>query len=319
MSLYYLIPAGCVVGVYLIRKLREYQWGWVRNNASLKGKIFIITGANTGLGYETALALTKRQATVIMACRSLDRANEAKDKIRRETNEGTVIVLRLDLASFESIRAFVTKIKTDYPKFDCLINNAGLAVTSNQKTQENFELTFGTNHLGHFLLTELLKENIKANNSRIVVVSSTLHQRGNIDFPNLGKFYPQPPSRRNNQYYNDSKLMNFYFSRELYKMGYDVHVLCPGLCFTDFFRDYNRKWYHWIMFAPIVWLMLRSAKQGAQNIIYCATDSSNTPEKNPATGYFIRSLKQDKSKLNFDDTVSRRLWEHSLKLCGLEV
>lgn len=89
--LFVLIPAGAVVVVYLIRKIREYQWGWVRNNSSLKDKIFIITGANTGLGYETTKALIKRQATVIMACRSEEKCKEAIDLIRQESKEGTMV------------------------------------------------------------------------------------------------------------------------------------------------------------------------------------------------------------------------------------
>lgn len=91
--LFVLIPAGAVVAIYLIRKIREYQWGWVRNNSSLKDKIYIITGANTGLGYETTKALIKRQATVIMACRNEEKCKEAIDLIRRESTEGTMVCL----------------------------------------------------------------------------------------------------------------------------------------------------------------------------------------------------------------------------------
>lgn len=249
------------------------------------------------------------------------------------------VVLRLDLSSFNSIKEFTDKIKASHPKFDCLINNAGMAVHGNQTTADGFEIHFATNHLGHFLLTELLKENILKNAVRIVVVSSLMHQRGKIDFDNLGKCVITNNTRSSNAYYNDSKLANFYFARELYKKGFDVHVLCPGLCKTDFFRDYNPKWYHYVMFSPIVWLMLRSSEQvtfsniwvcltdalhyaccllqGAQNIIHSATDNENTDTKNPYTGYMVRNLKQTKSKFEFDDLTSVRLWEESVKMCGL--
>lgn len=170
--------------------------------------------------------------------------------------------MKLNLSSFDSIKEFVKNLKTTYPKFDCLINNAGMAVQTNQYSTDNIEITFATNHLGHFLLTSLLDENIKAASSRVVVVSSMMHQRGHINFEKLGKCIENGQStRRTNTYYNDSKLANFYFARELYKRGTDVHVLCPGLCNTEFFRDYNPKWYHYILFSPVVWLMLRSAKQ----------------------------------------------------------
>lgn len=137
-----------------------------------------------------------------------------------------------------------------------------MAIQTNQCTNENLELTFATNYLGPFLLTELLKENIIAGSSRVVIVSSLMHQRGHINFENLGKcVVTENASRRSNTTYNDSKLANFYFARELYKKGIDAHVVCPGLCNTDFFRDYNPKWYHYVIFSPVVWLMLRSAKQ----------------------------------------------------------
>lgn len=144
------VGVGLAGVIYMIRKMREYKWGWVTSTDSLKNKIFIITGCNTGLGFETARALAKRDATIIMACRSLDKANEAIKRIRQETGAGELIALELDLASFESIRKFVEKIKSDYQKFDCLINNAGLSVKDCQLTKENFELHFGVNHLGEF-------------------------------------------------------------------------------------------------------------------------------------------------------------------------
>lgn len=167
----------------------------------------------------------------------------------------------MDLSSFDSIKTFASKINKEYANFDCLINNAGLAVREKQFTKENYEIHFGVNHLGHFLLTNLLKDKIRENNSRIVVVSSLMHQSGVIDFDNLGKWNDEYSRRRTNGHYNNSKLANFYFARELYKKGFDCHVLCPGLCHTDFFRNYNPKWYHYLLFSPIVWLMLRSAEQ----------------------------------------------------------
>lgn len=250
-----------------------------------------------------------------MACRSLDKANEAVEKIRRHTSNGKMIPLTLDLSSFDSIKSFATEIKSSFDSFDCFIQNAGLAVNGEQYTKEGFEVHFGVNYLGHFLLTDLLKEEIDKNNSRLVIVSSRMHEKGTIDFENLGK-YLAPKSRTNNLY-NNSKLMNFYFARELFEKGYDAHVLCPGLCHTDFFRNYNPKWYHYIMFSPIALWYLRSAPQGAQNIIFCATENENGPFRNPSTGYYIKDLKQCKSKIKFSEEISKRLWENSLKLCRI--
>lgn len=316
---YFAIPVASVAVIYIIRRIRVWQWGRIRNRYSLAGKTYIVTGANTGLGFETTKALVNRDATVIMACRSLERADKAIGAIRKQTIKGTMIACHLDLASFESIVDFVQNIKENYPNFNCLINNAGLAMPdSKQTTAEGIELHFGTNHLGHFLLTRLLQDRIQANRARIVVVSSLLHQRGCIDFATLGKCVDKEGviSKANNLLYNNSKLANFYHARELYKRGFDAHVLCPGLCHTDFFRDYNPRWYHYIMFAPVVWLLLRSAEQGSENIVFAATDNVNTDEKNPATGYFIRNLKQTKSKVQFDDKIGTRLWTESEKFCS---
>lgn len=219
--------------------------------------------------------------------------------------------MQLDLSDFASVRRFAAQLQTLHPRFDCLINNAGLAVQTSQTAPGGVELTWATNHLGHFLLTRQLDAAIRAHGTRVVIVSSALHQRGHIDFDNLGGFTEAPLNRGRNPYYNDSKLANFYMGREMYRKGYDVHVLCPGLCHTDFFRDYEPRWYHYVLFAPVVWLMLRSAEQGAGNIVYCATDNVNTEAKNPATGYYVRSLRQDKSKYAFSDAVSERLWAES--------
>uniref|UniRef100_A0A1L8E4V6 Putative dehydrogenase with different specificities related to short-chain alcohol dehydrogenase n=1 Tax=Nyssomyia neivai TaxID=330878 RepID=A0A1L8E4V6_9DIPT len=317
MSLFYLlIPVGVSATLYVVRKLRVRHFGWVRNNSSLKDRIFVITGANTGLGYETARALVRRHATVIFACRNLDRAQEAITAIRKETENGQMIPMELDLASFDSIRAFATKLKAEYPNFDCLINNAGLAVQTEQYTKENFEMHFGVNHLGHFLLTSLLSDVIKRNKSRVVVVSSKMHEKASIDFENLGRWLAPRPREKTNRHYNESKLANFYFAKELYRKGYDAHVLCPGLCHTDFFRDYNPKWYHYVLFSPIAWWYLRSAEQGAQNIIHCATDNINTSEKNPGNDYLVVNVKQTKSKGHIREEDSVRLWTESEKLIG---
>lgn len=313
------IPFATVAFIYIVRRIRVWQWGHIRDNYSLAGKTYIVTGANTGLGFEATKSLVQRNATVIMACRSLEKANGAIAAIRKRITSGTLIACHLDLGSFESIVDFVRNIETNYGDFACLINNAGLAIPRwDLKTTDGIELHFGTNHLGHFLLTHLLLDRIKANQARIVIVSSTLHQRGVIDFETMGKCVDIPGiiSKGKNRLYNDSKLANLYHARELYKRGYDTHVLCPGLCHTDFFRSYDPKWYHYILFSPVVWLMLRSAEQGSANIVYCATDNVNTDAINPTTGYFVRSLKQSKSKTTFDDEIGSRLWAESKKFCS---
>lgn len=112
--------------------------------------------------------------------------------------------------------------------------------------------------------------------------------------------------------------MNFYFAKELFKKGVDVHVCCPGLCNTDFFRAYNPKFYHYIMFSPVILFFLRSPEQGAQNIIHCATDNVNTDDKNPDKSFLVVNLEQTKSKIDLNEEVSEKLWIESAKLCELD-
>lgn len=267
------------------------------------------------LGYETTKALVLRDATVILACRSLDNANNAIQNIREITTAGKMIPLAIDLCSFDSIEIFANAIKESYDEFSCLVLNAGLATLEEKYTKEGFEIHFGVNYLGQFLLTYLLKDEIKRNKSRIVIVSSRMHEKGTVDFHNLGKFIFQ--KGRANTLYNNSKLMNFYFGRELYKQGFDVHILCPGLCKTNLFRNYNPKWYHYVFLSPVALWYLRSAQQGSQNIVFCATDNKNTLLKNPASGYYIKDLQQCKSEYPFSDTISEKLWKQSIFLCKL--
>jgi NAD(P)-dependent dehydrogenase (short-subunit alcohol dehydrogenase family) len=269
------------------------------------------------LGYQTASILAKRGALVILACRSVTKATEAINSIKKEIPDAKLEFIELDLGSFDSIHKCAKFIREKYPKFDCLINNAGVASREEKLTHENIEQHTGINHLGHFLLTNLLLKEIKENNSRVVVVSSKLFEKAKIDFDNFGLIVTESKSKKPD-YYANSKLMNFYFAKELYKRKIDAHVLCPGLCLTDLFREFNLKFYHYILFSPIILFFLRSAKQGAQNIVFCATDSTLTKEKNPDTSYIVMNLKQHKSKVDLSDDISTRLWNTSVKWCKLD-
>lgn len=267
------------------------------------------------LGYETTKALVKRGGQVVMGCRSLENANKAIDEIRKECHEGTIIPLQLDLASLSSINSFTDEIKRSFQDVDCLIENAGVALPGEHYTDDGFEIHFGVNYLGHFSLVNHLSTLLKNNKSRIVIVSSSKHLTGKVDLENLGKYVA--PKGRGNSLYNDSKLMNFYFGRELYKQGFDAHVLCPGLCNTDLFRYHNPKWYHYVLFSPIALWYLRSSEQGAQNIIFAATENVNTPTENPLAGFYVKDLKYQKSKFPFNDQISEELWSKSLELCKI--
>jgi NAD(P)-dependent dehydrogenase (short-subunit alcohol dehydrogenase family) len=179
---------------------------------SQEGKIALVTGANSGLGFYTCCDLTALGAEVIMAVRDLSRGSSALETIKEKYPSAKLHLLQLDLASLKSIRDFVEIFKNKFSKFNLLINNAGVMMCPFQKTEDNFEMQFGTNHLGHFALTALLFDRlINEIGSRIVTVSSYIHHFGKIDFNNLNA----EKKYRKTGAYSMSKLANLLFANEL--------------------------------------------------------------------------------------------------------
>ncbi|KAL4703146.1 hypothetical protein ACJJTC_016747 [Scirpophaga incertulas] len=283
--IYAAVPISVLVAVALLRKWKSRKWGKCLSNTCLKGKTYLITGATSGIGLETTKMLIKRKARVILACRDVAKAKELITEIRQQQPYGgELIPMHLDLASFESIEKFVEIIKAGFYKIDVLINNAGVAIplARDEKTKEGFEIHFGVNHLGHFYLTKLLLDHLKrASPSRVVIVSSSLHEKGVINFDDLNSKAEIELAKqgkvksRHISAYQNSKLMNVYFMKgladRLKGAGVDVSALCPGFCYTNLFR-YSIKWYHYIFDAPVFLLFMRSAKQGAETVVYCATE-----------------------------------------------
>jgi NAD(P)-dependent dehydrogenase (short-subunit alcohol dehydrogenase family) len=177
------------------------------------GRTAVITGANTGLGYETAAALAAKGAHVVLAVRNLDKGKNAADRIVAATPGASVAVQELDLTSLESVRAAADQVRSQHDTIDLLINNAGVMFTPKATTKDGFELQFGTNHLGHFALTGLLLDRLQAaTNSRVVTVSSIGHRfvRG-IRFDDLQWEYEYSRVRA----YGQAKLANLVFTYEL--------------------------------------------------------------------------------------------------------
>ena len=176
------------------------------------GRVAVVTGANSGIGYEAAAVLARRGATVILACRNLDTARAAADRMTRGAAGGTTEVEKLDLSSLASVRDFAERIHSSHPKLDLLINNAGVMWTPHSTTADGFELQFGTNHLGHFALTgQLLDLLLPVEGARVVTVSSFAHKSGRIHFDDLQS------ERRYGRHraYAQSKVANLMFTYEL--------------------------------------------------------------------------------------------------------
>lgn len=238
------------------------------------GKIVIVTGGNSGLGFESVKALAYKGAEVILASRSIERGEAAKSEIG-EAN-GKIKIMSLDLEDFSSIKAFVIEFSKSYNKVDILLNNAGIMTTPYFLTKDGLEGQMGTNHFGHFLLTAQLFEFIKATpGARIVNVSSNGHKYGKMEFDNLlfegGKDYTPIKS------YARSKLSNLLFTYELERrvkdQGLDIQVLAahPGGSLTNLGRHLEDKfWYKLLL--PLAERIMQDAASGALPQLRASTD-----------------------------------------------
>ncbi|XP_041563203.1 retinol dehydrogenase 13-like isoform X3 [Drosophila elegans] len=230
---------SAIIGV-TIYLLKEYmQGGKFIKDTDESGKVFIVTGANTGIGKETALEIARRGGTVYMACRDMNRCDRARKEIIKETNNQNVFSRELDLSSLESVRQFVAGFKKEQDKLHVLVNNAGVMRCPKMLTKDGFEMQLGVNHIGHFLLTNLLLDVLKKSApSRIVVLSSLAHTRGAINLADLNseKSYDEGLA------YSQSKLANVLFTRELAKRlegsGVTVNALHPGVVDTELARNW---------------------------------------------------------------------------------
>ncbi|RSK26131.1 SDR family oxidoreductase [Bacillus sp. HMF5848] len=278
-----------------------------------KNNVIIVTGANSGMGKATAIQMAKTGATVIMACRNKDRGEAALKDVRNQSGNSSVELMLCDLGSLESIRSFCESFKEKYNRLDVLINNAGVILPGRHETKDGFELQFGVNHLGHFLLTNLLLESlIKSAPSRIINVSSGAHKVGKIHFEDINLTTNYSLWRA----YAQSKLANILFTYELSERlagtGVTVNCLHPGAVATN--MGVNRK----TGFGTLITRMLRpffqTAEQGAETALYLATSS----DVEDITGcYFYKNRAINSSKASNDKEIAKQLWTLSEKLVGL--
>ena len=277
----------------------------------LTGKVAIVTGANTGIGKVTAMELARLGARVFLACRSREKTLSVVEEIREKSGNPEVEYLELDLASFESIRECAEAFRARGIPLHLLVNNAGVAGAGGL-TRDGFELTFGVNHLGHFLLTRELLGVMEAP-ARIVNVASTAHySAGAIDYSTL-----RQPSRNLTglSEYNVSKLANVLFSGELGRRlkgtGIQVYSLHPGVVGTDVWRHIPRP-LSWI-FRWVVRPFMLTEEQGARTTMYCAA----SPEVALETGlYYDRCRTKRPSKVGEEVAAAEELWRHSDKWVG---
>ncbi len=283
----------------------------------MKGKTVIVTGGNNGIGLETAVGLATLGAHVVIAARNQAKGEAALADIKNRSESNNVELMLADFASLASIRGFVEKFRMNHDRLDVLVNNAGGINTSRSETLDGFETTFGVNHLGYFLVTNLLLDVIKASApARIVSVSSGAHLRSkgmNFDDLNAERSYSGMGV------YGKSKLANVLFTYELARRlegsGVTANCLHPGVVRSGFGQNNGvlialafKSFY--TLLRPLT----KSNAQGAETSIYLAS----SPEVEGVTGkYFAKSNETRSSPASHDKEAAKRLWEVSEQMTGL--
>ncbi|MCH8533206.1 MAG: SDR family NAD(P)-dependent oxidoreductase [Saccharospirillum sp.] len=282
-------------------------------------RVAIVTGANSGIGYETCAGLACEGFLVIMACRNIQKAEEARTALLRQMPEANLMVRQLDLTSLTSVRAFSQAFLEEFDRLDLLINNAGIMVPPFSLTEDGFESQLGANYLGHFLLTGLLLERLAATqHSRVVSLSSIAHRSGRIHFSDL---------HFENRYsaikaYAQSKLACLMFAyeldRRLRRQGIDVKSVAahPGVSNTNL-SQHIPGWMQTLM-SMVTVLITHSPKAGAQPTLMAALDSSLAGgDYIGPTGFQEMKGKAGKVEAKphaYDEAVAKRLWDVSEEL-----
>jgi len=280
----------------------------------MQHKTVIITGANSGIGKATAIALAKKGAHIVMVCRNPEKGAAAQKEIIAASKSNKVAIHLCDFSSQQQIRQAAATLQECYPKIDVLLNNAGMIMHEKQLTEDGLEMTFAVDHLGYFLFTNLLLDTLRNTpNARIINVASEAHRMvSKIDWDNLQaeKKFSQWGS------YGLAKLGNILFTYELAHQlngtGITVNCLHPGVVSTNFGQTGG-----WLKHAMslISWFLI-SPEKGAETSIYLAS----SPDVATITGkYFDKKKASKSSALSYDKAVAKKLWNISAKLTGLVV
>jgi NAD(P)-dependent dehydrogenase (short-subunit alcohol dehydrogenase family) len=280
---------------------------------TMSGRTVLITGGNTGIGKESAIALAAEGAHVVFTTRDAQKGAVARDEIQQRSGNDTVDVMELDLAELASVREFASRFAARHDHVDVLLNNAGLLLGSRRETVDGYEMTFQVNHLGPFLLTNLLRDQLVAGNAaRVVNVASAAHSsaRKGLDFDDLQS------TRRYRSFgvYAQTKLANILFTRELARRwddtGITANAVHPGFVASHFGRDGDTGRLTGMVF-PLLKPFALTPEQGAQTQVYVAS----APELAGITGgYWAKAAPATPSAAAQDDAAAARLWKVSQQL-----
>lgn len=291
----------------------------------LTGKVIIVTGANSGLGFESAKEFARKGSRTILACRDMEKAQVALNQIQTEIPDADAEILLIDLASLASVNEFADRFSRSFDRLDVLVNNAGIMMAPYGTTEDGFERQFGINHLGHFALTGLLLDLLlKTPGSRVVTVSSMGHHLGSIDLDNL--MYEQGRGFSPAGAYGRSKLANLLFTYELQRryeaIGADAIAVAahPGSANTNLSRYLYERWYlKHFRFAER--LIAQSAAMGALPTLRAATDPGVEGGQYFGPSGFLEQkghpVVVPSNSASHDQAVAKQLWEVSEELAGV--
>lgn len=275
----------------------------------LTGKTVLVTGATSGVGKAVALNLAAKDAKVILGCRDQEKCIWVRREVAEKTKNEQVFCSMLDLASLQSIKEFVHRMKSKDINFDVVVNNAGVMRCPKTYTKEGFEMHLGVNHLGHFFLTYLLLDDLKSRSARIINVTDQVYKKGQINLEDLNSEQNYDAVKA----YNQSKLANVLFTQELASrlQGSGAHVFAadPGICNTDIMRHMgvHKSLMGKIFVKPFLKLFGRSPDKGAQVIVHCALSPDLSDDH--ANGKLYRDNKEVEIVPHAkDDILAKKLW-----------
>jgi len=271
----------------------------------------VITGATSGIGKETALALAKKDHALYLLVRNTQKGDRLKDEIMAQTGNKSIFVVKCDLANLQSVREAADELKAKLFAINVLINNAGGIFNQRELSKDGFEMTFATNHLGHFALTMALMPLLEKGHARIINVSSEAHNMGKADFDDLPW---EQKSYSAIKAYGNAKLFNIYFTKSLAEKyadkGISSFALNPGLVKTAFGAGMSG------FTKLLLWLaspFMISAEEGAQTSIFLATEPGIDAK---SCQYFKKKKMAKSSVLSWSEANRNKLWDISKKLVG---
>ncbi len=304
---------------------REEEVWTTADMPDLTGKVIIVTGANSGIGFEAAKEFARHGGQTILACRNMEKAEAALEEIQAEIVDAPAEIMELDLASLSSVHRFAEQFKEGHSRLDILVNNAGIMMVPYGLTEDNFERQFGTNHLGHFALTGLLSDLLlDTPGSRVVNISSNAHNRGRVDFEDM--MYENNDGYTPMDAYDRSKLANILFTNELQRryetIGADAMAVSahPGISATNL-ADHMMQNRLAQLGQPLIGMMVQSAAMGALPTLRAAVDPNakggdyyGPDGYRSMRGYPVLVPTSTEARNTAD---AQKLWEMSEELTGI--